>query len=388
MPKADPYAGYSLVESAPPTEAPRAELVPQLEDVVPDLKQHTPDQFAGLTGQQAVARLHAQNLQPTIETITGIENEALKSAIDYHKSLAIEQERKQQELALRQAAITSGTLAAEEQTRAKVELAKQQAQQQWAQGPSAVAAAAAQPGGFASGQIKGMDRPDQKDFAGYIGAFHTIKNLHGLFQNMVDKTVGAGGELHSLLGLTTPIVNMTSDEARTYRAYAESSLVPLAKGVMGDAATSAAKDKIQENMLSGLPGITDNLASGGHKIYALLDRNYNEMKTQRDILHGNGVDTSSIDSQILDAQDYMQRPEVQALNPFRKEAPVQQGVSDQSKAVMDNVNAGANAGIDTQPLGTGWSMGGQPAPQQPPPQQPDQSQQPPPQRPWSGFYGQ
>jgi hypothetical protein len=189
--------------------------------------------------------------------------------------------------------------------------------------------------------------------------------------------------------MTTPIMNLTNDEARTYRAYAESSLVPLAKGVMGDAATSAAKDKIQENMLSGLPTITDDLVSGGHKIYTLLDRNFTEMKTQRNLLRGNGIDTSAIDSDILDAQNYMDRPEVQALNPYRKEAPVQQGVSNQSKAVMDNVNAGANAGIDTQPLGTGWSMGGQAqAPQQPAPQQPDQSQQSPPQRPWSGFYGQ
>jgi hypothetical protein len=372
--------------------APRAEFV-ALGDQQPDIVRHDPNTFAALTAQNTLKTLYAQGLQPTGDDIKGVYTKALETANDYHKTIASEQERSQQELARRQAAIASGTLSAEEKTRALVALQKEQAQQQWAQGPSAVAVAGSQPGGFAAGQVKAMDRPDQKDFAGYIGAFHTIKNLHGLFQNMVEKTgFGAGGVGKSLLGMTTPIMNLTNDEARTYRAYAESSLVPLAKGVMGDAATSAAKDKIQENMLSGLPTITDDLVSGGHKIYALLDRNFNEMKTQRDLLHGNGIDTSSIDSQILDAKDYMDRPEVQALNPFRKEAPVKQGVSDQSKAVMDNLNVGANAGIDTQPLGTGWSMGGQPAPQQPPPQQPDQSQQSPPQppqqRPWTGFYGQ
>jgi hypothetical protein len=152
----------------------------------------------------------------------------------------------------------------------------------------------------------------------------------------------------SLAGLTTPIANLTSDAARTYHAYAESSLVPLAKGVMGDAATSAAKDRIQTNLLSGLPTISDSLASGGHKIYTLLDRNLNEMQTQRDLLRGNGYDTTSLDTKILDAQNYMKRPEVQMYNPFKRDAIVQSGTSDQANAAIANVNAGANAGVQVQ----------------------------------------
>ena len=328
--------------------APRADLV-SVPNQQPDITKHSPDTYAGLTGQRALERLHGQGLVPTADDIKAIENEALKAANEFHSRIAEQQSQAQLEIQKRQAAVTSGTLSAEEKTRAAVDIAKQQAQEQWKQGPSAAAVAAAQPGGIGAGEVKALDPSDRKDFAGYFGAFDTIKNLHDLFHQMVQKTPGAGSAVWSLAGLTTPIANLASDEARTYHAYAESSLVPLAKGVMGDAATSAAKDKIQANMLSGLPTITDSLASGGHKIYTLLDRNLNEMQTQRDLLRGNGFDTSSIDTKLVDAQNYMKRPEVQMYNPFKGGQPiVQSGTSDQANA---NLNAGANAGVQVPSAG-------------------------------------
>jgi hypothetical protein len=327
--------------------APRADLV-AVPDQQPDITKHSPDTYAGLTGQKALERLHSQGLLPTADDIKAIESEALKAANEFHARLAEQQSQAQLEIKKRQIAVESGTLSAEEKTKAGVEIAKQRAQEQWKQGPSAAAVATAQPGGLEAGEIKQLPDTDRKDFSGYFGAFDTIKNLHDLFHQMVQKTPGAGNVVTSLAGLTTPIANLTSDEARTYHAYAESSLVPLAKGVMGDAATSAAKDRIQANLLSGLPTITDSLVSGGHKIYTLLDRNMNEMQTQRDLLRGNGYDTTSLDTKILDAQNYMKRPEVQMYNPFKREAIVQSGTSDQANAAISNATAGANAGVQVQ----------------------------------------
>jgi hypothetical protein len=327
--------------------APRAELV-TVPDQQPDITKHSPDIYAGLTGQKALERLHSQGLLPTADDIKGIESEALKAANEFHARLAEQQSQAQLEIQKRQAAVASGTLSAEEKTRAAVDIAKQQAQEQWKQGPSAAAVAAAQPGGLGAGEIKQLPDTDRKDFAGYFGAFNTIQNLHDLFHQMVQKTPGAGNVVTSLAGLTTPIANLTSDEARTYHAYAESSLVPLAKGVMGDAATAAAKDRIQANLLSGLPTMTDSLVSGGHKIYTLLDRNMTEMQNQRDLLRGNGYDTTSLDSKILDAQQYMKSPQVQMYNPFKRDAIVQSGTSDQANAAIANVTTGANAGLQVQ----------------------------------------
>src|SRR4029077_257539 len=326
---------------------PRAELV-TVPDVQPDFIKHDPITFAGITGQRALELQHAQGLMPTPDEIKAIEKDALSKAQDFHKTIAQQQEQAQLEIQKRQAAVKSGTLSAEEQAKALVEIQKQQAEEQWKQGASAAAVAATQPGGPGAGEVKALGRDDQKDFVGYFGAFNTIKNLHNLFHQMVQNTPGAGNVVTSLAGLTTPIVNLTSDEARTYHSYAEGSLVPLAKGVMGDAATQAGKDKIQENMLQGLPTMTDSLASGGHKIYNLLDRNIKTMQDQRDLLRGNGYDTTSLDTKILDAQNYMKSPEVQMYNPYKGgQQIVQSGVSDQAAAIA-NATTGANTGVQVQ----------------------------------------
>jgi hypothetical protein len=74
----------------------------------------------------------------------------------------------------------------------------------------------------------------------------------------------------------------------------------------------------------------------------------NEMQTQRDLLRGNGYDTSSLDTKILDAQNYMKSPQVQMYNPFKRDAIVQSGTSDQANAAIANVTTGANAGVQVQ----------------------------------------
>ena len=328
--------------------APRAEFV-ALGDQAPDITKHDPNTFAALTGQTALKTLYAQGLQPTADDIKGIYNKALDSANEYHKTVAQQQEQANLELQKRAAAVTSGTLSAEEKAKAIVEIQKQQAQKQWEQGPGAVAAAASQPGGVAAGQIAKMSDEQSNKMAAYLEGTHNLQNLYTLFNQMATNTIGAGGTIKSGFGLATPLTNITSPEARTYHAYVESSLIPLAKGLMGDAATTAGRPDVSAKMEEALPTNVDNLQSGGQKIFMMLDRNIDNLKTERDIMRKKGVDTSPIDSQILDAQHYYESPEVQKYNPLNNQPVVQAGTSDQANATVANLNAGANAGVQVQP---------------------------------------
>jgi hypothetical protein len=332
--------------------APRADLV-SVPDVQPDITKHDPVTFAALTGQAMVKTLHDQGLAPTVETITGLEQKALDTATDYHKTIAQQQAAANTDLQKRIAAVTSPGVTKEgvripslteqeEQAKALVEAQKQQAEQQWGQGASAVAAAKAQPGGIAAGQVSKMSDEQSAKMAAYIEGGHNLQNLHQLFDQMAKKTwVGAGSEFQSGLGLLTHLGNITSPEARLYNAYAESSVIPLAKGLMGDAATTAGRPDVSAKMLDAMPNPGDNIQSGGAKVYMMLDRNINNLQTERDIMRRKGIDTSPIDSQIVDLQSYVNQPEVQKYNPL-KNPVVQVGVSDEATA---NLNAGANAGV-------------------------------------------
>jgi hypothetical protein len=267
------------------------------------------------------------------------------------------------------AAVTSGTLSAEEKAKAIVEIQKQQAKEQWQQGPGAVAAAASQPGGMAAGQITKMSDEQSNKMAGYLEGTHNLQNLHTLFDQMATNTVGAGGAIRSGLGLLTPLTNISSPQARTYHAYVESSLIPLAKGLMGDAATTAGRPDVSAKMEEALPTNGDNQQTGGQKSFMMLDRNINNLKTERDIMRQKGIDTSPIDGQILDAQKYYDSPEVQKYNPLKTQPVVQAGTSDQANATVANVNSGANAGVQAPSVAgnqSGSTLNSQPqAAQQP-----------------------
>lgn len=359
-------------------------------DERPDLTKHDPNTFAALTGQDYLKTLAAQGLMPVADDVKAVEAKALDTAINFHKSVAEGQAAANTELKKRIAAVTPSftkdgvripsLTEQEEQQKALVEVQKQQAEQQWGQGASAVAAAQAQPGGIVAGKVSAMTDEQSNKFASYLEGGHNIQNLADLFDQMANSGgVGQGGVLHSGLGLLTPIGNLTSPQARIYHAYAESSVIPLAKGLMGDAATTAGRPDVSAKMLDAMPNAQDNVQSGGQKIYMMLDRNINNLQTERDLLRKRGVDTSPVDSQILDLQSYINRPSIAKYNPKTQQPVVQVGTSDQANATTANVNAGANAGVQapqavpgagTYNFGQGGSandvtpQAGQPTPQQ------------------------
>jgi hypothetical protein len=313
-------------------------------------------------------------LLPTADDIKGIESEALKAANEFHARLAEQQSQAQLEIQKRQAAVASGTLSAEEKTRAAVDIAKQQAQEQWKQGQSATTIAAAQPGGISAGEVSRLPDADRAKMDAYLEGADNIQKLHLLFNKMVAASPLTGGVQGVIPGFQK-IADLTSPEARAYHAYVESSLIPIARGTMGDAATTAGRENVQVAMTGALPTDADTVAKGGQLVYQMLDRNLQNMMTMRESARKTGFDTSPYDSRILDAQHYLNSPEVQQYNPFKTNPIVQVGNSDQANATIANATAGANAGVQVQNQPVQQPQGQAGAYQIPPgytPQQPPQ----------------
>lgn len=332
--KADPYAGYTLLDpNAQP--APRAELIakPDVSTIVPNIQVHDPATYAGLTADHAVRTLNAQGVAMTGDQYVDIFKKAQEDANQYRE---------------RQAEAAPGGIEEQKaQLAAKTELLKKQAEQ----GPSAVAEAArrgALPGqtGGTTGLISAPDTQQKKDWPAYIEGFHNLQDLHKLFDSMATNTAGAGGPGQSLLGLTTKLTDITSPQARVYHAYVESSLIPLAKSIMGDAATTAGKETVQGTMIEALPTNVDTIQTGGQKMFMFYKRALDKVQTERDFARKNGVDTSSIDSDLNDFHSFFNSPEVQKYNPLTAQPLVQGGTSDTAKATTQNVAQGALAGTN------------------------------------------
>src|SRR5258707_4397695 len=317
--------------------APRAEFV-ALGDQTPDITKHDPNTFAALTGQNALKTLYAQGLIPTADDIKGIFNKALDSANEYHKTIAQQQEQANLELQKRLAAVKSGTLAAEKSTEAGVELQKEQALQQWQQ----------------TGEIHRASDADVKRINGFEQGYTTADKLQQYHKDMAATTPGAAGWLKSnILGFVTQ-PNITSQETKDFNAYLESSIVPLGRGVFGDAATAATKESIQANMREMLANKDDNPLSAGHKTYMLKDRIMQNLITDRNNAEANHVDTTPWDKAIgrlsgnFTSQDTRQFAPKWA-NGGDGSPLVNVGTSNQANATTASVNAGANAGVQVQP---------------------------------------
>lgn len=337
-------------------EAPKAQLVG---DDDPDIVKHDPNTFAGLTAQKALKNMYAQGLSPTGDDIKGVYSKALEAANDYHRTLAQQAEAGNVELQKRQLALQSGLVGAEETTKAAIQQQKEQSQQQWAEGPSAEQAAAQQPGGVAAGKVAALSEQQQKELAAVSQGFNSLQRMHGLFDRMVQNTATSGGELKSGFGFLSPVGQATSLEARDYHSYVDFNLVGLAKALQGDSASGASKDTIQASMKEALPNDTDNAISGGHKIYNMIDGSYQKLLAMRNSVAGK-QDTTNIDKTLVDMQSFMQQPQVQKYNALnaQNQPVVQLGNSQQAQSTIDNVNAGANAGLNpTQMAPTGYVSG-------------------------------
>jgi hypothetical protein len=360
-----------------PHAQPAGEFVP-LGDVQPDIVKHDPNTFAALTAQKALSTLYQQNLSPTGDDIKGIFNKALEDATQYHTHTAEAQEQAQLELKKRATAIASGVLGAEEQVRTGAETKKQEQLEQFRQGPSA-AALAEQQGG--KGLVAKLSEADLARLDGLVSGYETVSNLHNYFDEMAKKTVGAGGVLKSgVLGaIARP--ELTSPEYRNFNAYLESSIVPLGRGVFGDAAVAATKENIQAQMKDMLPNPTDSPLSGGQKVYMMKDRIMQNLQTLRDDRVTAGFDTTPIDRQIARINSDLRSDRMTALNPLKTQPVVQTGTSNVATATMDAQLIRSAQQQQQNQSYVGGSMLPNPAQQQPaqPAQQPVQqpAQQPP-----------
>jgi hypothetical protein len=348
------------------TEEQPGAFVPE-QDVQPDIVKHDPNTFAALTAQNALKTMYAQGLSPTGDDIKGVYGKALDAANDYHKQLATEQERANLDIAKRQAAITSGTLAAEKTTESAIAQAQQEREEQFRQGPTAVAAAKAQGN---TGLVSRLSDTDLTKLDGLSSAYDTTRNLHGYFNNMIQNAPGAGGVLRSVGGGLVTQPWLTSPEYRAFNSYLEGSIVPLGKGIFGDAAVAATKENIQAQMKDMLPNPSDNDASGGQKIFMLKNRIMQNLQAMRDDRANAGYDTTPIDRKIAEFNsDYMSSA-TQKYNPLANSGVplVQVGTSPQANATTANVNAGANAGITPMQPGVQVTQPGQQPQTQPQPQ--------------------
>lgn len=344
---ANTYSGWVLSEE--PQQAPRAELVEQpsnVANIAPDMDVHDPVTYGSLTADHALRQLHAQGIPVNFEQYIKIQDDAMKSAIEYQahqremaKSKAVEEFYKKQEL-------QPGGI---EEQKAKLATQAEETKKQLEQGPSATEAAAKGgnlPGGPRPGLIKAPSEQQQKDWPAYVEGFHNLKDLSKLFEKMATTTAGAGGPLQSVAGLTSKITNLTSPEARIYHSYVDSSLIPLAKSIMGDAATTAGKETVQEAMKEALPNEADTVATGAQKLYMFYARAVDKMQTERDFARKNGFDTSSIDTELNDAQSWLKSPDVQKYNPLNSSPLIQPGTSPEANKAMAQVQNTANAGTN------------------------------------------
>jgi hypothetical protein len=345
------------------TEEPPGAFV-QDPDVQPDMVKHDPNTFAALTGQSALKTLYQQGLSPTGDDIKAIEAKALESANDYHKTLAQQEQAASLEIQKRQALVQTGTLASEETIKAAIAQAKEEAQKQFEQGPGAVATAKAQGG---SGLIQRLPDADVSKLDGYAGAYDTVSNLHAYFKNGIQNTPGAGGVLRSLIGgfFTQPA--LTSPQYRAFKAYAEGSISPIARGVLGDVPVAATKENIMERLGTNvMPDIdNDNDASGGQKVFLLKQRIMQNLQDFRDDRANNGFDTTAIDRQIGKFNSDFMSKTTQHYNPLANSGIplVQTGTSAQANATIASTNAGANAGITPmRPTGPGGTPSTMPTP--------------------------
>lgn len=334
MPVGD-ISGWTFQEAAPQAAQPAQNQLPQA-----DITKHDPQTYASLTTNQAIQNLHDQGLMPEVGTGQDIYKQALQDANQYHSRLAEQQEAANVELQKRQAAVSSGVLGQEKATEAAVELKKTEALQQWEQ----------------TGKI---DRPSDQDESrvnGFVNGYNTADTLQKYHTQMASTTPGAGGWLRSnVLGFVMQ-PNITSQESKDFNAYLESGIVPLGRGVFGDAAAAATKDTIQQNMRDMLPNTSDNPLSAGHKTFMLKDRIMQNLITDRSTAIANNKNPAIWDAAIGRLSgDYNSQATRQFAPGFMNQNPlVTQGTSDQTNAYINNLNAGANAGVNapaTTPTG-------------------------------------
>ena len=366
---ASPSPGQTIVQQAIPQSlqvtAPAAQPANQAPPL-PDITTQEPNTFASLNANLARSRM----ANPTVDDYNKVYEESLSKSQDYWKTLSTQFQQQKTELAkatqLQQSAeatdIDKATkLAPLEvqkavQTATQTELAKMPIdayKAQMAEGLTPDAALAqyksAHPDfqGTTAPLIKALPTTESDKAAGFINGYKTATNLHQSFENMRTKTFGASGNIMSTIAGVVAPPSLTSPEAINYNALVDSSLVPLAKGVYGDAGTTAGKETIQSKMMDSLPQRGNSELVGGQKIYNLKRQIIDNLETQRAVLAGH-YDTSSIDTAL--AGMHADLKSMGKFNPVGDQtAVVQSGLSPQGTA---HINSAAGAGATPTPAGT------------------------------------
>lgn len=303
--------GNVIVKKAQPAQQ-------NVADIKPDMNVHDPVTYGSLTADHTLRQIHAQGLNMTPEDYLKVQEQAAQDARNFQAGQQKTAYEKQLEEAYKVIEAAPGGL---EQRKAQIAAQSAQIQKQEEQGPGPTAEAIQEgvfPGQSKSGisaQIFKPSEQQQKDWPAYVEGFHNLQTMHQLFDNMATKTFGAGGPFQSAFGMTKPIIDKVSPEARLYNSYVESSLVPIAKSIMGDAATTAGKDTIQAALRDAFPNESDTGQTGGQKMFNFYQRALDKMQTERDFARKNGVYTGSIDTALNDFHSFFNSDAVQKYNP-------------------------------------------------------------------------
>lgn len=376
-------SGWSFQELTPSSTATAPANQPQVE---PQIGQHTPEDYATLTTQQAIQRMHDQGLMPEVGKAQDIFTTALARAQDYQKTQAetsIEYQKQLQRLvpSIPTAAGKESLVSLEEKEKAQV--AEQQ--RQFEQGPGAAATAAAQTAAGKPGLVQRLPEADQQKLDMLTHGYDAVNDLSSSFNYMmsgkpkvdqdghpVAPPTGTGGQWASLGGHLRWYADATSGTALNFDRQREQSMIPIARAVLGEVGATPTKAQMVDMALQmGLPRVQDDEETGNNQIYNYKKTILDQLQT----LHDNRVgtyDTSAIDAAIAKYNSDFRAPTTQAWNPIQTSKGVALGTSQIANATMNNLNQGALRGTPQPqqaggqaPSGAGsptplWAQGGQP----------------------------
>lgn len=369
----DPKTGQPLLKEGSTVSHSEVTTLPSEE---PNIVKHTPDTYAGLTGQQALIRMWNQGLYPTPDDIKSIESSALSRSQDFRKGVAEKQQAEQiareheiYELSpltdakgnvLKDAQgnpVSPTQLKAQEE--GQVALQKEQAEQ----GPSAAAAAARQ-GLVGKAVLNKLPDTESDKLAMYTNGYNSVNDLGNAFSTMMagghsstapvvgkddNPAFGTGGFWRSLGGKLSWVAENTSPAALNFVRQRDISNIPIARSVLGETGATPTKEAMMEKAETLLlPRVQDDELTGNAQLFNFKRSIINNLQTLFNVNKGK-YDTSQISEALANLHSDFDSAAVQRWNPVNQQALVGNGMTAPAKETTQNVNAGANKGISLVP---------------------------------------
>lgn len=344
------YSGWAFKELTPGSSASTQTAQSQPD---PLIGQHSPEDYATLTSQQAIQRMHDQGLMPDVGKAQDIFTTALARAQDYQKTQA---EKLQQLLPTIQTATGKESLVTLE-AKERAQVAEQQKQIE--AGPGALAIATAQTSAGKPGYVAPLPEADQQMLDTLTRGYNAVNDLGDSFNYMmsgkpkVDKDghpvtppPGVGGQWRSLGGRLAWYGDASSQSALNFARQREAAFIPISRAVMGEVGATPAKQQMVELSLEkGLPHVQDDEETGNNQIFNYKKSIMEQLQTLYNNRSGN-YDTSKISEAIARYNSDFMSPTTQAWNPIQTSKTVALGSSNVAQNVYDNVNKGALAGMN------------------------------------------